>query len=567
MTKSQKLNCSIIIVTSLLILTYFITQPIAQQKNIIATKSYYLISICFWWWLLSVITLFKEKRCHSQHRLNKDYLIGIIICSIITFLTYISIESGYKVLADEANIMAVAKSFYFDKTGFNDTMGRWYFDSFYPILREFPKRPYLYAYLVSNLHSLLGYSLSNGILLNCFFMGCILFFIYLLILFSSNYKYAIVAVIATSSNPIIATCANSCGLDLCFIFFLLSTIFLAYLILIYKDNNLLLQTFLLTCTLLANTRYEAIVYALAIFIFLLIIKKININNILNNMHVLLCIPLLLLPVFGQIYLSQGKFENGEKNLLSWDNFTIHSKDMFTRLFEMNLEHPFSQALILAGFISYPLCYALVRKKSKLFANKNSRCLFYIFSICLFIQLSLILSHHFGFYTHPTQARLFLFTIISMSTLVVLMLGTYAKQNVNFWILISLACYIYYRPTAGRLVFTNKLISIRETRFIDNTLNKYYNKNILIITKTPGRFTIRNFGAVNFDYFNKNHKYLLNDLNRRLYQKIVLIQDIHYATNKADPSQTITAMKTTTKEELQIDATKFIRISELISKNI
>ena len=106
----------------------------------------------------------------NQLKIKPIYILGISISLLTTIIIAISVDQGYKVLSDEANILSVSKSFYNNQTSYIESI----------IIRDekssnihqhlFPIRPFMFPYLVSLLHTIFGYSDQNAIYLNLIFL-------------------------------------------------------------------------------------------------------------------------------------------------------------------------------------------------------------------------------------------------------------------------------------------------------------------------------------------------------------------------------------------------------------
>ena len=113
-------------------------------------------------------------------------------------------------------------------------------------------------------------------------------------------------------------------------------------------------------------------------------------------------------------------------------------------------------------------------------------------------------------------------------------------------------------------FIHSLKGNRITRHCIEYLDKADDRNILIIAERPGQVTALGYGAVNFAYANENKKNLLYEYDRHLYSKIVTLQEIKYDNQKPTKETALDPdFKLKTLYEIQISATEFLRISEVI----
>jgi hypothetical protein len=57
------------------------------------------------------------------------------------------VPPGFRVLADEANLVAVSKNLFFDKTANFAVTGKWYFENYWNLNQATDRRPALFPFL------------------------------------------------------------------------------------------------------------------------------------------------------------------------------------------------------------------------------------------------------------------------------------------------------------------------------------------------------------------------------------------------------------------------------------
>ena len=95
---------------------------------------------------------------------------------------------------------------------------------------------------------------------------------------------------------------------------------------------------------------------------------------------------------------------------------------------------------------------------------------------------------------------------------------------------SLALFVMQIPTASEGRFTNDLHLTRQALRTWDYFSRLGTKNILILTDRPGLYTIMNYGALDIAAARSNRD-PLNELSRKLYTDIYLIQEVDLATGK------------------------------------
>jgi hypothetical protein len=175
------------------------------------------------------------------------------------------------------------------------------------------------------------------------------------------------------------------------------------------------------------------------------------------------------------------------------------------------------------------------------------------------------AHFFGRYTHPSSARFFItFSICLALAPVALRVANPRLISGRVLLLLAAVAFAYYHPIAVEGRFINTLTLNRQTGACIDFLKKLDDKNILIISSRPGQHVALGYGAVDFTYANKNAGSILNEARRHLYSRIIVFQEIMYDTSRPGDDTTLdVAYRLKPLYEIQITATAFLRISEVV----
>lgn len=177
---------------------------------------------------------------------------------IMTFGTMV-FKQDYRVLGDETVLLLESQSLYETKKSSVNTVVMYRNDGGKDILGQHPsKRPALFVYLVSLLHSLTGYRETNPFVLN-YILGCLsLFLFYYLIYILFDKFWGINALICLAAYPIFIIYVNTAGFD---IFNLMCS--LVFLICVYKfiknPDAIRAEILLFWLPLISQSRYESII--------------------------------------------------------------------------------------------------------------------------------------------------------------------------------------------------------------------------------------------------------------------------------------------------------------------
>jgi hypothetical protein len=170
---------------------------------------------------------------------------------------------GFKILMDEIMLLGTSMSMHFQKAVLVPMRGNDIQGAFQIINGQLDKRPLFQPFLVSILHDLTGYRPENVFVLNT-----VLTFVLLALAYRLGAKIAgrgagAVAVLLLTSLPLLAQNATGGGFEVLNLVMLLATILLGVRWVQVRDPDTL-EAFCLSGVLLAQTRYESVLFLLPV---------------------------------------------------------------------------------------------------------------------------------------------------------------------------------------------------------------------------------------------------------------------------------------------------------------
>ncbi len=532
-----------------------------KMPVIFANASYYLTFILAAVWIVQVYLFCKSAQFSFFHILKK-YWPGILIAFILTCVVFISVKVGFKTLSDETNLVSVSRSMLDDKTVYNTTSAKYYYGNLQPITRDIPKRPLIYPFLVYILHELTGFRYQNAFAVNFIVLFGLLSGVFIITRKILDFAAALAAMLLILSYPVISIFAVSAGFDL-----LNSAFLILILVAVYgfvRNPSSPGFSFLIASLLFfANIRYESLLFL--VLIPLLLIPKIKWQYVKDSSYLLCMAPLLNLPfIWERILKPKGHFESvKDVQLFSFDSLMVNIKSFFTSLIDLDYRLPYAGILtIISILIIFYLIAQIIRKKILL--TGYQRYFMIILIVTVGLSSLMFFSHFFGRYNHPSSARFFI--IISLLFAFAPIVVKIFKPDVisaKALLIISAICFCFYHPIAVEGRFINTLTLNRTTDHCIKFLDNIKDRNILIVSNRPGQYVAMGFGAIDFSYANKNKAALLTELQRHLYSRMIVFQDMEYKTGlPASDSKLDNDYKLNTLYEIQTTATEFLRISEV-----
>jgi len=104
---------------------------------------------------------------------------------------------------------------------------------------------------------------------------------------------------------------------------------------------------------------------------------------------------------------------------------------------------------------------------------------------------------------------------------------------------------------------------KEHRFVTDYLNEKENRDFILITDQPHKYTIYDFGAVNFSYANSKSDFLLRRLKYKVVTEILVVQRVSYRSPVAKREILLPVFKLQTLTEKQMTNTYFLRVSKIV----
>lgn len=551
-----------LVAVGLYIITFF---DRSLMRPFFSYGAYYLILLLVLFWIITLL------QCLSQYKPNlksfiKSYGLGLVVSLLLTSLIFTSVQPIFRVLSDETNLLAVSKSMTYEKRIDNVTMGKWYYDNFYPIRRVTPKRPLLFPFFTHILHILLGYRTENAFILNFLVLFSLFFLIYVIIKKYLGNMWAFSATLLVASQPIVSQTATCGGFDLLSVLFFL-VCFLCLWWFLKEPSAIRFQLLWVNLLMYANIRHESILAFLIMLCLLACLKYIKIGFFKTKMNFLyFCTPLIFLCLYWQRLLIKNPFET-QKAAFSVSYFVKNNLIFLRTFFNYDFFLPYATFINFVGFLSL-LYFGYLFLSAHIAREKYQRHSILITAACLFANWTMYTSYHMGKVDHASASRYYVVFCVLLSVLALIIANHFRifRQKPVSILALSILMFMIYHPVSVEDRFSRTQTLPREYRFVMNFLKEESkkNRNFLVITKRPGQYTVHNYGAVNFNYANTN-KSVVKDYNRHLYENIFVIQDIEYKTSKVTKGTRLNKKFVLEKlVESQNKSVWFTRISKVVS---
>jgi len=548
------------------------------MHNAFTNLSYYIILGLTATWAASLINLYRYKQSNAFAFIRRHWK-GILASFLLTTVVFVSVPKYFRVLSDETNLLSVAKSMTYDKHVDNITEGRWYYEMFWPTpTTGLEKRPFLFPFFTSLVHTLLGYHVENVFILNYFALWAMLFLLYMVVQTSLGDLWALSGIILVMAQPFISLSATSGSYEI-FNFLFIMASFLALRCFLKDTSHKTFIPLVLTLIMLANVRYESIIFLVVTISIISIAGYVKPKFFLQSFSYGLASLFLLPWIWQRILLASEADPNLVKG--SWiysfglGNVQHNITPFFKYILQTSGQLGYAGVVNIVGILAIVGLVVLVSlrasasvrkedraKRSNLF--KNELVLLICSATSLVLLFVIVISYHYD--DHPLNGRFYIPVLIPISIAPVYFFAQVLKdkQKAAVAVLIgSLIAFAFYHPIAVEDRLSNTLMIIREYRYVDAFLKKNADKNALIICGRPGQLIVSNYGAISYSTANRQVDMILEQFKNHLYSKIYVIQSIAYASKAPLNDNVINPRyQLDTVDQLQITGGYFFRISQV-----
>lgn len=496
--------------------------------------SFYLIGMLVILWSVWLVIV-----CRDRFRQNlRQHYPALILAVCLTGLIFYNSPPRFKVLADEANLMGVSMMMHHSREAALP-LECLYTEDNSPVYNQTDsKRPFLFPFMVSLLHSIFGYSPFNGFVLNFFVSICVLFGIYLMVINFRPKKYGLIAMTLMAGSPIYMICSTSGGFEPLNLMMVIYCIFLFTLASKSESSPRRVEFLFFSMLLLAHCRYESIIFIPIMG--LLIIPFLMRQHFFQNMsYFTVVIPVFFLPI-----LWQRKFYMGGQALINRLNvYTFERVDVgftikdFVHNFDDNIfvlmgvdpNYGFSAIVFALALIGI---YLLVQKLL-VYRNQGTSSSLIIVNISVFFILFVIISaFHWGNFGLAMDNRL---SLVFLPFIVWAAVYCLSRNDIFFkkhWIyfvgFLSVLHFIFFLPYGKREQVVNSLALPYEYQEVSNYLNQHFpdSKNTLIITEQPNLYIIQKYAGIQFTSLDN---FLKNRSRHKEFKDIVAVHKIINST--------------------------------------
>jgi hypothetical protein len=498
--------------------------------------TYFVLLTMVAFWASTYIIALKGTSKDSLLAWLRDNWRGLVLASAVSLVAILAIQPALRVLADETNLLGVSKNLYFNKTADFATTGKWYYEAYWNLNLTLDRRPALFPFLVSLVHSLHGYSYTNVFHANAILIPLFVFVAYRFAKSLGGEAFGILAGAFVVAHPITLVSARSGGFDVMAGFFALLSVKNFFDYCKEPTANRLAMLWLNLC-MLAHIRYEGAASIVVSAVVLLALRMVKWEHVKPYIFVYAFTPLFLLPRFWQTILKAHDDEQPFGAVLfGWNHLVENARDYFSVVKNpFDFSRPHSAMLLALGLVG---CLVVLRSLWKLAHERERKVAnerFAIFAVVwVVVMAAIFFAYRWGKPMHPASARLFV-PLDAFFSLMAAWVVTLLCRRAPLWLpsLVAAVAICLHVSVASEGRHTNELTLTRQAAQIWRYLDRLNDKNIMVVTDRPGLFTIMDYGSMDLAVA-KQGTDLLFELSRHLYHSVYVIQEIDLTTKKPLP---------------------------------
>ncbi|MEO8905753.1 MAG: glycosyltransferase family 39 protein [Polyangiaceae bacterium] len=558
----------VLVPTALLSALAFSIGDITRTQQVFVATTYYCLMALVLCWAGTYLHAAEDVRKEQVIAWIKENWPGLVVAFALTVIVALAIEPALRMLSDEANLVGTSKNLFASKQPTFTVSGKYYYDSFWDVDVAIDRRPTLFPFLVSLIHSVIGYSYRNVFLCNLLILPPFLLVSYRLAKSLGGATFAVVASLVVAAHPVTLLAVRSGGFDFIAAFFALLSI-KSFCDFARQQSPAKLAILWLNLCMFSEVRYESALFIAPVLAVLLAFKMLSWSLLRPYAFVYAVSPAFFFPRIWQAVL-RGNVPEQEPGATTFSlaNFLHNAAEYFQPIVAPRGSYPLHSALLIGlgvvGCVQWlGWLYRRFRRRDDAGRGAPALRIAALLIAWMLAQAAISFTYVWGRAQFPSSARLVIpFDIFFSFAAAWTLTSALARFRSFVPILLAVAVLASQVPLASQHRPLNRLTQTRESSTTWKFFERLGEKRILIVTDRPNHFTIMNYGAMSFDSA-RHDPYLLTAFARHLFYDIYVIQQLKLSTNQLLPGYELwPTRKLEPVLEFENDADVLVRISRL-----
>ncbi len=441
-------------------------------------RAVWMVKECGYWFVLATVVLFvahlvASLRGHFDRAWWRRHRLPLFALLALAALLHVPEEHGYKIVMDEVVLQATAMGLHFERAAKVTVRAFDFAGNFIPLNFYVDKRPIFFPFLLATVHDLTGFRLSN-----VFWLNGVITFGLLVAVYGVGRRLAggaagVVAALLLATVPLVNQNATGAGFELLNLLMISLTVWLGMRYVERPDDHRMCS-FLLSGVLLAQVRYESVLFLLPVAITVLYAwwrqRSVSLP------WTFLALPLLLVSYpwqYNVFKVAESAWQlndvEGATSPFGFRYFYDNVGHALNFFFSFDGSQPSSWWLAAIGIIAVGFFMLLFYKEHReFFRDEPTKGVFCIFNLGLLLHAFFMLCYFWGKWDDPIIRRLSLPTHLLLVWSVIFVLPAMVKSTQRWRVLGALTALVfvgYTLPVSARHAYTEENFAARTNTWL------------------------------------------------------------------------------------------------------
>ncbi len=230
----------------------------AQAVALVKDWGYWVVLLAFMAFVVSLVRSLRSESVGLGEWRMWWKPVGVAL--LATVFLHLHEPYGFKIVADEVVLQSTARQMHFHREASVVLRGYDYAGNFTPMGTYVDKRPLFFPFLLSLVHDFTGYRPANAHVLNAGLSFVLMLMMLLIGRRLDGWRGGMVAALLLTSVPLVAQNATGSGFEILNMVMILVTLWLGMRASERPEDNDRLGAFVLSGVLLAQVRYESVLF-------------------------------------------------------------------------------------------------------------------------------------------------------------------------------------------------------------------------------------------------------------------------------------------------------------------
>lgn len=481
----------LLLTTALALVLGYLTFTPLQAVNLVHHGGYWLLLVTVGWFGWHLVRSLRDTS--AEWRAVSRWWPSVVLILGLAGWLHVHEEHGFKIVADEVLLSSTARQMHFHRETAVILRGYDYAGNFTPMNVFLDKRPLLFPFLLCTLHDLTGYRVGNVFVLNALLSVGLVGFTYLVGRRAGGPWAGAAAAVLLCGVPLIAQNATGGGFELLNMMMLVLVLWLGQRFVERPIDNDRLGAFVLGGVLLAQVRYESVVFVLPVGLTVVYAWWRERRLLIPAALVAAPVLLVIWPLHHNVFkLSEAAWQlfdiAGAKKPFGLGYFYDNIGHAMNFFFTADGSQPSSWPLAVLGILSCGLFVLLLYKEHRTLLHDPAGSVVAIFLLGLLLHTAIMLCYFWGKWDDPVIRRLSLPAHVLLIVAVLFVWPRLLRVSWRWPALTALGAAIFFGltvPSSAMHRFTRDNFAARTTNWLGGYLRDLKGKRVLAIDNNAG----------------------------------------------------------------------------------